>query len=213
MTTTLGRPHAPAMVPARTMDAPLDRAILVAETDLRRFAGTVSSGAERDECAEALAVLEEFLPHTHRNGRPQLLVEEGTITVDEATPLGSVLLVTSPDCSTSMIVRNALGALCAGNRVAVSHHRDGRRVARAVLDSLQSSLTAGRLLQFEDEPLSLPWARVSICVLTPSRVYLNDEPWNSWRFDEERGLDPERVLRFYQAHHLTRMTWERVIRP
>ncbi len=183
-------------------------ALYSAAQDLQRFELGQHNPLLRRECRSALDAIDEFLPLVRESAPKRLTVGERAIVLDEPAPLGAVLIVTAPECSSTSLLRHVFGALVAGNRVAVSHHRTIHPAARIVLDSLQRFAPPNTLLQFEEEPWSLTWNRVSIAVLTPTRVFLNDEPWISWRFDDGADHSASAVVDFYLRHATTTMTWE-----
>ncbi len=182
-------------------------ALLAASEDLIRFERAELDPSTRLEFAGARAIIERSLPFV-TDSESSVTVENGVIRVVETRPLGSVLIVSAPRCASDAVLGQAIAALVAGNQLAISHRRTLGQVARTVLDSLQRSAPPGVLLQFEDEPFRLDWAHISIVVLTPTRVFLNDAPWVSWEFDSETASSTSDVIDFYRRHRVTSMTWE-----
>ncbi len=182
-------------------------ALLAASEDLIRFERAELDPSIRLEFAGAREIIDRSLPFV-TDSQSSITVKDGVIRVVETQPLGSVLIVSAPHCASGAVIGQAIAALVAGNRLAISHHRTLGRVARVVLDSLQRSAPYGVLLQFEDEPFRLDWAHISIVVLTPTRVFLNDTPWVSWEFDSETSNATSDVIDFYRRHRITSMTWE-----
>ena len=135
------------------------------------------------ECSRVRSAIDRALAH----------IAESTL------PLGSVLIVSAPECASDVVVEQVLAALLAGNRLAISHHGSLGRAARVALDALQRCSPPGVLRQFENEAFRLEWAHIAIVILTPTRVFLNETPWVSWQFD---GSDSTAgTIDFYRRHH------------
>jgi hypothetical protein len=149
-------------------------ALLLASEDIRR----VDDGPLHADCLRALAIIDEFATVS------TLEEVEDAPPAERAEPR-DILIVTAPECESADVLRQVFAALVAGNRVALFHHSSLGTVARIALAAVERHAPAGVFLQFEDEPLSLPWAKIAIVIMTPTRVFLNDEPAQAReRFDE-----------------------------
>ncbi|MHC5795497.1 hypothetical protein ACVXZ4_05000 [Lacisediminihabitans sp. FW035] len=92
--------------------------------------------------------------------------------------LGNVLLVCAPGCDSIMVGENLAAALAAGNRVAISLAGVPDQLMRLLFELLFGVFAAERFSVLTDAcSWTISSAELSIVVLTPSRVFLNERPW------------------------------------
>lgn len=122
-----------------------------------------------------------------------------TIRLTMRAPLGAVLLACAPGCSATTIVTNVVAALLAGNRVAVSLIGDEGDAARRVIGRLRDAAPGEELTTFPSNSWNPPWEDVSIAVVIPARVFMNDESGPELHNDPDAPLSLEAMIAFYSA--------------
>jgi hypothetical protein len=110
-----------------------------------------------------------------------------------------VLIVCAPGCSSLTVVENVAGALAAGCDVAVAAFEEDSRLTRHVVELLAVQSPAGHFCAVgATGEWRLPWPRVTIAVLTPAAVFLNDRPWVRLARDPAGLPDLASLVDFYR---------------
>lgn len=116
-----------------------------------------------------------------------------------------VLIVCAPGCSSLTVVENVSGALAAGRDVAVAAFEEGSPLTRHVVELLAAHSPAGHFCAVgASGQWRLPWPHVTVAVLTPTAVFLNDRPWVRLARDPAGAFpallyDPAPLVDFYRG--------------